>query len=365
MEESFQMNNNVDKSFPVNKKAIVAAAQKALIAADSQYFAWTPEQQEHFRANMNEEACTRAKQILLRSLLNIKCSFEQVDKVWKDVPIAQLYPLNWANLLISGIGEDTIYLNEFMSKGKSLLDFTTLYDYDYPDYLFQEEARHRDMADYKGTAYYAWRFPSWARLLIDDQFYYATLLSLATHFLDKVQSAGNKLIDQLIPHQYVEGKDDGKLVFNEGEEGFLWDKKLDANGSESQLDELRSRWYLYQQQCWLDLSEKFSQLPPAVYTLEKNEDDNWDDDPHLFFIFNNVNVLKQIRWRYFLSDCRPFMTDFAALNDQLTNETERATSWLTQNHQDIIKNFDPKLVKLRKKKQIIFSASALDDLNKM
>ncbi|WP_457664999.1 hypothetical protein [Thiolapillus sp.] len=43
--------------------------------------------------------------------------------------------------MTTGIGEDYIDLNECMAEGKTLLDFPTLYDYDYVDYLFQEEAQ--------------------------------------------------------------------------------------------------------------------------------------------------------------------------------------------------------------------------------
>lgn len=78
-----------------------------------------------------------------------------------------------------------------MADGKSLLDFSTLYDYNYDDYLFQEDANRREFPHYEGINYYAWRHPSWARLLINYQFYYATLTSLATHFVDEIESAGN------------------------------------------------------------------------------------------------------------------------------------------------------------------------------
>ena len=136
--------------------------------------------------------------------------------------------------------------------------------------------------------------------------------------------------------------------------------KLDANGQEGQLDELRKRWYGYQQQRWLELNEAFNQSPPAVYTQDKD----WDNDPHRFFIFSNAETLKQIRWRHFLSDCQPLMSEYATMNEHLQQEITRATFWLTENHQDIMQNFDPTMVRLQKKKKIILSPQALDDLNK-
>jgi hypothetical protein len=56
---------------------------------------------------------------------------------------------------------------------------------------------------------------------------------------------------------------------------------------------------------WLTLSKINAENPAAVYTQDKE----WDDDPHRFFIFNNEAALKEIRWRYFLSDCKPLMAN--------------------------------------------------------
>jgi|GEM_PF-700728 len=351
--------DSTDTRYPVisiDKAKIIAVSKRALIAADPLYFSWSAEQQECFRATMDDDARIRVQRTLLDGFLGIQCSIDQVDSIWRDLPLAQLNLLNWASLLTSGVGEDFIYLNEYMADGKSVLDFSTLYDYDYDDYLFQEGAKRRDIPHYEGVNYYAWHHPAWARLLINDQFYYASLTSLATHVVDEIESAGDALIDELIPHEYIDGANNGK----QEEGGFLWDIKLDANGQEGQLDELRKRWYGYQQKRWLELSEIFSQSPPAIYTQDKD----WDSGPHRFFIFSNAETLKQIRWRHFLSDCRPLMGEYSALNEQLQQEVALAISWLKENHQDIMKNFDPAVVKLQKKRKIILSSQALDYFNK-
>ncbi len=351
------MNDTTYKLAHLDKSKILSAARKALIAADEKYYAWTPDKQEHFRANMSNHAHRKVQCVLLDSLLNIQCSTNNVDEAWSDIPIADLSPLNWGKLLTTGIGEDFIFLNEGMAKGKSLLGFPTLYDYDYADYLFQEEARKRDFSDYDGIDYYAFQHPFWVRLLIQEEFYYSNFTSLATYLLDEVKSAGNETIDQLIPHEYVDGKNHGK----QEKGGFLWEMEIDAAGQEAQLDELKHRWYGYQRERWLALSEITSQQSPAVYT----RDHSWDNDPHRDFIFNNATTLKQIRWRYFLADCEPLMAEFSEVEKILAEEVGRANIWLSENHQDIQENFDPKVVKLRKKRKIIMSPSALNDLSKI
>lgn len=58
------------------------------------------------------------------------------------------------------------------------------------------------------------------------------------------------------------------------------------------------------------------------------------------------------------------MSEYATLHEKLKLEVARATSWLTENYQDIMQNFDPTVIKLHKKKKIILSPQALDDLNK-
>lgn len=252
----------------VDKAKVIAVAQRALIAADSLYFSWPAEQQEHFRVTMNDDARNRVQRTLLDGLLGIQCSLDQVDAIWRDLP----------------------------------------------------------------------------------------LTSLATYFVDEIESAGDDLIGQLIPHKYIDGADNGKAEKG----GVLWDIKLDANGHEGQLDELRKRWYGYQQQRWIELSETFNPLPPAVYT----QDQDWDNDPHRLFIFNNAETLKQIRWQHFLSDGHRLMSEHTTLHEKLKQEVARATSWLTENYQEIIQNFDPTVVKLQKKRKIILSSQVRDDLNK-
>lgn len=57
----------------VSVSTIQAAARKALIAADSGYFSWSEDQQERFRATMNEQAQSRVDSVLLKDILGISC----------------------------------------------------------------------------------------------------------------------------------------------------------------------------------------------------------------------------------------------------------------------------------------------------
>jgi len=339
----------------VDKNEIKAAARKAMMAANNLYYSWHSDKQENYRLTMDDKTCQRIQQVLLDSLLGIKCSLKEVDMVWDDIPITELNILNWARLLTSGIGEDFIFLNESMANNTTVLDFSTLYDYNYDDYLFQEKANKQDFPDYKGMDYYALRHSFWFRLIIQENFYYATGTSLASYIKDELDEVSTNFINQLIPHEYVEGKDNGKKE----KSGFLWDMKLNANGLEGQLDELNHRLYAYLNDCWLTLSQRFSHSSPAVYIGNKNR----DDDPHLFFIFTNEQTLKQIQWKHFLSDIEPLIADFSFVTQAIINETDLLKSYLTKNYQDIMENFDPKVVKLKKKRKIIMAPGVFDDFD--
>jgi len=222
----------------MNDHRIRAAARKALMTADPLYYAWLPEQQERFRATMDDVASDKVAAVLLRELLDISCTADNAGDIWSDLPLSQLEHINWAKLLATGIGEDMIWLNEPMAENVSLLDFDTLHDYDLNDYHFQEAANSKEITDYRQRDYYALRFSRWARLLINDKLHYATLSSLATYITDQLQEQGDDMIQRLLPHEYVEGKNHGK----QEKSGILWDMQVDAGGLEPQLEELKRQW---------------------------------------------------------------------------------------------------------------------------
>jgi len=321
----------------IDENRVKAGARKALMTANNLYYSWDTEQQEKFRVLMNEKTIEKIQQVLLDSILDIKCTLEELDDVWDDLPLGDLNILNWAMLLTSGIGDDFVFLNESMADNTSLLDFSTIYDYNYDDYLFQEKARKEEFPEYEGMDYYALRHSFWFRLIINENFYYATGTSLASYIYDELDEVRSDLINQLIPHEFVEGKDNGTKENG----GYVWDIKLDAKGLEGQLEELKNRVHTHLSNRWIILSQTFSDLEPSVYI--NNQD--WDDDPHVFFIFTNEQTLKKVRWKHFISDIEPLINDFSFVEQETQKEIKLLNSFISKNHQDIMDNFDPKVVK--------------------
>ncbi len=210
---------------------------------------------------MDTAAQSRAEAVMLKILQGIQCKAEDASQIWSDLPISTLGNLNWVKLLTTGIGDDIIFLNENMEENKSLLDFNTLYDFDHVNYLFQEQHKREEFKNYQARDYYAFRFPPWARLIINDQFYYANLYSLAGYLIDEIEEIANDYIEKLIPHECVEGKENGKQTKG----GIIWDMEIDAAGQEKQLDELNSRWYVYKQDRWLSLSQRVFKIAPSRF----------------------------------------------------------------------------------------------------
>ncbi len=82
-----------------------------------------------------------------------------------------------------------------------------------------------------------------------------------------------------------------------------------------------------------------------------------------FFVFTHKKTLKQIRWRHFLSDCNALVADDAQVEKLLAEEIDRANVWLGKNYRDIQENFDPAVIKLKKKNKIVMTGRALEDIS--
>lgn len=332
------------------------AARRALISGNSDYFSWPEHKQEIFRITKDELAVQKIKCTVLKYLLDIQCEPESIDDVWDDISDSDLNTLNWSLLLTEGVGEDFIYVNESFAENSTILDFTTLYDYDFNNHLFQERTKKEEFTDYQAKDYYPFRWAPWIRLLIDDVFSYATLTSVATHIRDEMEEFGNDYIDRLIPNELVEGKEHNK----QGHGGFLWDMKIDARGHEGQLEELKTRWHLNLEHRWLTINQSQSSLKPKAYII----DDNVKETTNLTYIFNNTDALKKVGWRSFLSDSQPLITDYSDIKELLNAEIAKAKTFLDTNYQGIMDNFDPKVVKFRHKIKVIMpEGGGLDDLD--
>ncbi len=134
----------------ISKREREAILRRAIIAANPEYFLWTVEDQEKYRCQRKWEDDFMFFKIIFKELFGFKAETqEELDEYYDDLGIKENLVLNQTILPMRGIGEDNFFLNESFGEGKSLLDFKTLYDYDYDDHCFQEKVRERDFDGYR------------------------------------------------------------------------------------------------------------------------------------------------------------------------------------------------------------------------
>jgi hypothetical protein len=76
----------------------------------------------------------------------------------------------------------------------------------------------------------------------------------------------------------------------------------------------------------------------------------------------DATALDAVRFRYFTSDCRHIAGDPAEVDNLIEQEKHIALDFLANTYKDIMDNFDPTVVKLRRKRQIILANDKLKDL---
>ncbi len=332
--------------------------KKAIIKIVPDYFSWDQKRQEQYRVDTPKEDAFKIRQFLLRELFDISVSNkDELEEAWRAMNEAQCSKINAALLPIKGIGEDFFYLNEVFCSQKNLLSFETLYDYDFDDYKFQEDSRKREQKDYKTKPYRGSLYLTWARLMIDDSFSYGVLSMVAGYLYCQLDEYGNDYMEKLIPHKFMHGKNHGKA---EGL-GYLFDLEIDAKGLESQLDELKHRFFKHISQVHERLMYEFDKKSKqCVFILNQSQ----AGDPNHHFLFTDKEILKRINFKTFMRCCRAAeQTDHFALSRKLEEEKQLLTKYLEMQYRDIMENFDPKIVRFRKKHKVIFHRdSGLDEL---
>ena len=334
------------------------ALKKAIIKFVPGYFSWDKKRQEQYRIDTPEEDSFKIRQFLLKELFDISASNDdEVEEAFRTMNEEQCSKLNATLLPIKGIGEDFFYLNEAFCSQKNLLSFETLYDYDFYDYKFQEDSRKREHKEYEKKPYRGSLYLTWARLMIDDCFSYGVLSMVAGYLYCQLDEYGNDYMEKLIPHKFTHGKNHGKA---EGH-GYLFDLKIDAKGMESQLDELKHRFWKHISEVNERLMDEFDKKSKQrVYILNQSK----VGDPNHHFLFTDKKILKRIHFKTFMRCCRAAeQPDHASLFRKLEEEKLLLTKYLDKQYKDIMENFDPKIVRFRKKyKVILHRDSGLDEL---
>jgi hypothetical protein len=175
-----------------------------------------------------------------------------------------------------------------------------------------------------------------------------------------MEDAADAEIQLRLPFHYVSGPEDGKR----DESGSIrWDMRLDANGQEALLDELQHRVRDEQSHRRRELGLQFSEQRQGACYLDDNPWEHEDsDERNLLVVFSDPEALAAVRFTSFLRDCRRIERPLAELRALQAREAERMRSFVAEQHEDLVKNFDPKVVPLRKKLKVMIHPDALRDM---
>jgi hypothetical protein len=333
----------------------VAALRRALMRGKPEYFSWPIEQQESYRVAIPEADWFRIRQTVLQALFQIDVKAPaDMDAALDDFNDDQSSEMTETLHPLVGIGDDYFWLNECLGE-KTMLDFTTLHDYDYWDHCFQEEARKAELTEYLPKEYRGSLYLTWARLFIDNKFYYATLSMAAGHILCGIEESGEEHLEKLIPSRYVDGKQHGKRQGH----GTIFDKVLNARGMEGQLQELRDRFYQYLADRYATLQKEFDdRAEKAVYMIDKSS----SEENNMLIVFTDKESLKNTRIRHFVHYCRSIAAEASGLSAAVEREQMAVIDFLNRAYKDVLQTYDPSVIKFRKKRQIVVADGALRDL---
>lgn len=312
------------KKQKANKRPV--ALRRAIMRVKPEYYSWSVEAQERYRVNLPEDVAFRIEQVVLKSLFDMTLETEaQLEAAYEEFTDAQYLQLNATLLPLQGIGDDYFFFNESFGD-KTILDFPTLYDYDYDDYSFQEQSRSAEDPQHMAKPYRGNLYAHEARLFVNGTFSYATLFTAASYIFGEINDLGSGIVQELIPHEYF------------FEEHHI---RLDAGGLEDQLDELQRRYVEYVGKRYDALLSDFdAAAEKKAYFL----DESMDDEPQIYIVFTDKTALQAVRLQHFLGDCRQIVSGNSdELTTQIKQELRACRHYLDQSYQDILKNFEPKV----------------------
>jgi hypothetical protein len=334
--------------------------RRAVMLAKPEFFTWPAHEQLRYRVDLPDEDRVAFVAALLRETGHRRPAALAKLESNGRIALPLQNQINAWLLPLSGVGEDAFVLNEHMAEGQSILDFETLHAYDAHDHAFQQKAREEHDDPYVPEPYTGALHATWARVLLNGRICYLTLSMASWHLCGTMEEAADEEIQRLVPHRHVRGPDDGAV-----ESGMVrWDFRVDASGQEALLDELKRRVWTEQDRRRRELGQAFQQQRSGATFLDGSP---WPgegpDEQNLHIVFTDPDALAAVRFTSFLRDCRRLQRPLPELRALESHEADRMRAFVKAQQEDLVKNFDPKVVPLRKKRKILMHPEALRDMD--
>ena len=180
----------------------------------------------------------------------------------------------------------------------------TLADYCQQQHALQQTLRFE--SEEKST--YQFSCGYWVRFIQhNNTLCYANVHSADQELYWILEEILNNFIDEVVPHQWVEGENNNKV----DENGFIeWDMRIDANGFEPLYNLLLTQGKLLINQQVSDTTSELAQQPPITILF-----DNYDKG-NLTIVVNNHQAAETI-----------FFRDFIATVNSITQQKGEVTSF--------------------------------------
>jgi hypothetical protein len=336
-----------------------------MIRNNPSFYAMNKVDQDKYKINQGEYLDQKFNTYLYKELLNVDKSTLDEDYDLRLEDSVNLV-INQNTTLLRGIGENYFHLVESLDENETILSFKTLYDYDLSEFNFQEQCKINDNDFHKekitADPYQLKLNFNWARCYLTEEnekgdltskFYYLTLSSLAAHIEEELSQLSIDTINKLIPNDYEDGKDHGKLT----EEGAIYDIVLNAKGLEEPLDDLNK-------ESWKYLAERHEALSLQFNEEEKKtvwiQDKSVENDPSKIYVFSDKEAIKVVNLDNWQENTESIESkDFSYIDKILNDEKDKLTKFLNEKYEFIIQNHDPKVVKIKPKKMKVVFAKGL------
>lgn len=299
------------------------------------YFLLAPETREERRATFSDKTLRGMRADLLAGALGKTPSeIAAIEDYELRLAPDELHRLNTLMQQLRGIGDDFFSWNECMGEGESALTFATIGAYDRNSHdtqqrLIREEDPGHAIAPYRGRLY-----GEWARYLEDGKLRYAILSDLAGFISGELESFEIDLLNELVPHDYVEGPEHGERTTH----GIRWDMQLDAKGDEAIYEALSdaARSYINERIDTLrNLAIQGGDTTVWLFQEEQWEKEVSPDADGTYFVFSSPKAMDAVRPRHLLADCAAHAGELKSLRNKVDAERSAFENMLRKQDREL------------------------------